>query len=160
MSNIKKDSVKALHLSMIDALKNPDEYPWITSKCGSQASIALIERKSIGIQAMTLNTFKKYSELALEGGFEQLEKLRISIKQKCKNLNNKSLNNNRSKALAYKDKLDEAERLRAILVRAYTDLNRICLDAVRKSPEYQYDLERHNELYREYFSLKIVANND
>lgn len=69
---------------MIEALKNPDAYSWITSKCGSQAAIASVERKSVGIHAMTLNTFKKYSDTALDGGFEQLEKIRVAIKKKSK----------------------------------------------------------------------------
>ncbi|MBL3557596.1 MULTISPECIES: hypothetical protein [Marinobacter] len=160
MSDIKKESIKVLYRSMIDALQYPDAYPWITSKCGSQAAIASVERRSIGIHAMTLNTFKKYSDAALDGGFEQLEKLRVAIKRKSKNANGETSKGTKSKTAVYKEKLDEAERLRAILIRAYTDLNRICLDAVRKSPEYQYDLDRHNELYREYFSLTLVANDD
>jgi len=160
MSDIRKESIRALYHSMIEALKNPDAYSWITSKCGSQAAIASVERKSVGIHAMTLNTFKKYSDTALDGGFEQLEKIRVAIKKKGKNSRNKKSNETKSKALFYKEKLNESERFRAILIRAYTDLNRICLDAVKKSPEYQYDLDRHNELYREYFSLTLVADND
>lgn len=160
MAQTKRDSIRILYFEMVEALKKPDEYAWLTSKCGSQAAIASTDRKSIGIQAMTLNTFKKYSDIALEGGFDQLEKLRIAIRQKNKDSKNKLSSGKKSEIADYKHKLNEAERLRAILIRAYTDLNRICLDAVKKSPEYQYDLDRHNELYLDYFSLKVVGNND
>jgi len=156
MSDLKKESIRALHQSMVSALKYPEEHYWITSKCGSQAATASIERESIGILSMTLNTFKKHADLELEDGFYQIEKLRIAIKNNSypKNLRIKK---DKSKAETYKEKLIEAERLRAILIRAYADLNNICLDAVKKSPEYQYDLDRHNELYKEYFSLRVIS---
>ncbi|WP_271912021.1 hypothetical protein [Vreelandella alkaliphila] len=160
MNDSKKSSVKALYDLMLSALNKPVEYSWLTSKCGSQAAIASVEKKPLGIQSMTLNTFKKYCDAALDGGFEKLDKLRIAIKNKALSGKSEAARKKKNKVAFNRKKLDEAERLRAILICAYTDLNRICLDAVKKSPEYKFDLDRHNELYREHFSLRLVDKND
>ena len=160
MNDPKKESVKALYHAMKQALDNPLDYVWLTSKCGSQAAIASVERKSIGIQPMTLNTLKKYSDVAFDGGFGQLDKLRVAIKNKVKDGKIGAKRKKEDKAAFYKKKLDEAERLRAILIRAYTDLNRICLDSVKKNPEYKFDLDKHHELYREYLALRLVGKNE
>lgn len=160
MSNSKEESIRALYRTMVEAMNDPSGYSWLISKCGSQAAIAAIERKTIGVHAMTLNTFKKHSDIALEGGFEQIDKLRVALKKKSQGAKRNTANKTKSRISDCKKKLDEAERLRAILIRAYADLNRICIDAINKAPEYQYDLDKHNELYRDYFSLKVVANNE
>ena len=153
MSEIKKESLNSLYKAMRNALKNGDSFAWVINKCGRQSSLASIERKSIGIQSMSLNTFKTYANEYIDGGFDTLNNLRKEINQKYKNKKPTQTQKLKERSKTYKEKLDEAERLRAILIKAYNVLNKICLDAVKKTPEYEYDLERHRELYTRYFSL-------
>ncbi|NVE90726.1 hypothetical protein [Vreelandella titanicae] len=160
MNDSKKESVVALYHSMICALDNPTDYAWLISKCGSQAALASVEKQTKGIQAMTINTFKKYSDAALDGGFGRLDELRIVLKKRAQNGKNEVSREKKKDIAFYKEKVDEAERLRAILIRAYTELNRICLEALKKSPEYKFDLDRHSDLYREYFALRLVDKDD
>lgn len=160
MSEIKQESLKNLYKAMCNALDDGDSFAWIINKCGRQSSLASIERKSIGIQSMSLNTFKIHADEYIDGGFDTFNNLRKAINQKYKNKKPTQTQKFKESSKTYKEKLDEAERLRAILIRAYNDLNKICLDAVKKTPEYQYDLERHNELYGRYFSLTLVSNDE
>ena len=160
MSEGKTESVKNLHKAMRNALTNDDGFSWIIKKCGRQSSLASIERKSLEIQSISLNTFKEYADECIEGGFDTVDNLRKEIKNKYKNKKTTQTQTLKERSKTYKEKLEEAERQRAILIKAYNDLNKICLDAIKKTPEYQFDLERHNELYGRYFSLTLVSNDE
>ena len=146
---------------MLAALKSVnDEYDWLSSRCSNQSKLSTLERKSVGIIAMTLNTFKKYANENINGGFDEINRARQELhKKRLKNKvpKEKVFKNNITN---YKTKLDEAERARAILIRAYNDLNTICLDAISRSPEYQYDYQRHLKLYGNYFSLKVATKSE
>ena len=161
MSEKNITSVKNLYREMISATKGDSKkYKWLLSKCIDQSSLCEIDREQSNINSIALNTFKKYSDIHIEGGFEHVNKLRRTLKKRYLESVGTSKNIVKKQADDYKVKLDEAERARAILIRAYNDLNSICLDAISKSPEYQYDYEQHVMLYQSYFSLEIATNNE
>lgn len=160
MSDTKTTSILNLHKEMLSALKNSDDYHWLISKCASQSALAAIDRKSAGITPMTLNTLKKYSEENIDKGFEEIDRLRKELK-KLKVQNKKSKTQKQKESISsYKDRLDKAERSRAILIRAYNELNEICMDAIARSPQYQYDYNRHKNLYGKYFGISEVVDNE
>lgn len=134
------------------------EYQWLISKCVTQSTLLNLERKSIGVIPMTLNTFKKYSNENISGGFSEINRLRKELKNKDSNKKTSTQKTLQDNVVNCKVKLDEAERARSIIIRAYNDLNSICLDAISRSPEYQYDYKRHLELYRNYLSLALVKS--
>lgn len=160
MSDIKIKSIVNLHKQMISSLKNSENYHWLISKCSSQATLANIERKSEGVVPMTLNTFKKYAEENIHEGFNEINRLRKEI-IKIKLKNKKKNTDKQTKSISsYKNKLDNAERMRAVLIRAYNDLNEVCMDAISRSPQYQYDYNRHKILYGKYFGISIAIDNE
>lgn len=138
---------------------NSKKYQWLISKCSDQSSFARVERKSIGVTPMTLNTYKKYAEDNIQGGFQEIERVRKKLKNKYIKPLPKSTETGKS-IDNYKQKLEKAERARAILIRAYVDLNSICLDAISRSPEFQYDFNRHKKLYETYFKLALTVDNE
>lgn len=158
MSDLKETSVINLYKLMLEAASGDGEYSWLTSKCGNQSKLAGIERKSADIMPMSLNTFKAYADECIDGGFCAVNALRKSLSAKSKKKSESASSKLKSMNRNYKEQLEESERMRAVLVKAYSDLNRICLDAVKKSPEYFYELERHNALYDQFFSLNLVSN--
>lgn len=155
-------SVKSLFNEMILADKcDDDTYSWLILTCKSQSLLSSISRRSIGVEEMTLNTFKKYADNEIDGGFSSVNALRKKLYKK----NNPKLNRKakkdrqRDRQTNLKVKLEEAERYRAIILRAYNDLNKITIDAIKTNPKYEYDYLKHEELYSEYFGLKMVVNN-
>ncbi len=156
MSEIKESSINVLYQEMLMSLKgDPCEHKWLTSNCNTQTSLSKIERKSVGIIPMTLNTFKKYADNLITGGFEEVNRLRLEIKKKSSQIKPSKIKTLKSNITDYKTRLDESERARAILIRAYNELNGICLDAISRSPEFQYDYRRHLSLYSKYFGLTV-----
>ncbi|MCW7554530.1 hypothetical protein NX722_18255 [Endozoicomonas gorgoniicola] len=153
-------SVIALFNEMTKALEEGcDNYHWLISKCRTQSSLSLIERASDNIHPMTLNTFKKYSNLYIDGGFESINKIRIQLKTKRPNsLPAKKKQRQEEKVIDIQSKLEEAERMRAVLLRAYNELNKITLDALVNSPQCQNDYQKHKKLYASYFGLNLVKN--
>lgn len=141
---------------------NDDSYTWLITKCKSQSMLTSISRKSIGIEGMSLNTFKKYANEEINGGFSAINTLRKKIynKHSPKHKNHEKKKRQRNHATDIKKKLTEAERYRAILIRAYYDLNQITLDAIKGNPQYEYDYRKHNELYKKYFSITMAVNNE
>jgi len=159
MSDIKASSIKSLYNEMMAALKNNDgQFNWLISKCSDQSKLSQLERKSVGIIPMTLNTFKKYADENIKDGFNEVNRVRKELNIKFSNKPN--TNKYKGNITSYKTKLDEADRARAILIRAYNDLNSICLDAIDRSPEYQYDYQRHLQLYGNYFNLNVATNHE
>ena len=160
MSDIKIASIINSHKEIISALKNSGDYHWLISKCSSQSRLAGIERKSAGIVFMTLNTFKKYADEYIDGGFNEINRLRKELKNRTAKGKKIKSQKQKESLSSYKKKLDDAERMRAILIRAYNDLNEICMDAISRSPQYQYDYNRHKSLYRKHFGISIAVDNE
>ena len=139
------------------------DYEWLASKCNSQASLASVNRKSYKIFKMSVNSFKKYADLNIDGGFEAVDTLRVRI-------------NNEFKGVAFTDadnvqplsKLDiaeaEIERLKrnqALIVKAYNELNRITLDLIAKDVKGNtLEYQKHQDLFSSYFGMSLVVNND
>lgn len=160
MSTNKHASLLVLYKCMKAAIKKKGEYGWLISKCTSQSSLAAMERKGEGILAMSLNTFKKYANEVVPGGFDEIDDLRRALKSSSIKLSLKSRKNAQNKEKSTKLMLEESERFRAILLKAYSDLNRICLDAISRSPEFEYDYQKHSELYSKYLGLRLVDDNE
>jgi len=164
MLDIKSSSIIYLYDCMMNAKKNNNDgsYNWLLSKCKNQSSLCSIERKSTGIISMTLNTFKKYSNDNIDGGFEKINTLRKEIynkyNPKVKTANKKE--NLKKKNLSVQKRLENSERQRAILLRAYKDLNQITLDAICNSPQYDYAYKKHSKMYYKYFNLSIIVDNE
>lgn len=160
-SDIRVKSVKALYDHMKLAKESSDEsYNWLISKCDRQSSLAGLSRKSAGIHGMSLNTFKKYADDHVNGGYAAVDTLRRSL---CRNDKPKvELQKGRlkEKNADLRRRLEEAERFRAIILKAYSDLNRIALDAISASPQHSYDYQRHQELYGKYFGLTLIIDNE
>ncbi len=159
-TDAKSHSVKSLYHEMLLAVKSDgNNHNWLIRKCNRQSVLLGVQRKSLGIIPMTLNTFKKYADKYINGGFKEVERVRSIIKKKYLDKKSNQAKKIEENKINYKIKLDEAERARAILIRAYNDLNKICLDAISRSPEYQYDYKRHLKLYGTYFSLELATIN-
>jgi hypothetical protein len=161
MSEKNITSVKNLYREMILAIKGDSKkYKWLLSECLDQSNLCKIKREQSNIKPIALNTFKKYADIHIEGGFDRVNELRGTLKKRYLESVRTSKNIDKKQADDDKVKLDEAVRARAILIRAYNDLNSICLDAISNSPKYQYDYEQHVKLYRSYFCLEAANNNE
>lgn len=145
---------------MRKALKcNDRSYEWLINNCKSQADLASVERKSVGIQPMSLNTFKKYANEILDGGFKEIDRLRRTLKNYKQNKPASKKLRLKDDLERIKDRLDKAERTRAILIKAYSELNQITLDLLANTPKYQNEYERHKKLYAAHFGLCMVVDN-
>lgn len=77
-------SVMALRELLRDVVKNPSSYSHqdtLHQALRSQGSLAKFHDESKGIAPSSLNTIKRISESALEGGFDALDRLRTSAQQ-------------------------------------------------------------------------------
>lgn len=154
-------SIISLFNEMVKALNaNDDSYRWLLSICDNQSSLANAERKCIYINSMALNTFKKYSNQYIDGGFKEVNKVRVALKNKRRGGYKKVKVDLRSDIKTLKQKLEDAERTRAVLIRAYADLNSITLDALSGDSIFNSEYLRHQELYSKYFGLSVVSIND
>lgn len=136
-----------------------DSYNWLTSKCNNQSRLAQVSRKSAGIEAMALNTFKQYADTYIDGGFARINILRKELSKSSKSKIKVKEDRLKEKTTTIQQRLDQADRMRAILIKAYIELNAITLDAIASSPQYEYDYNRHKELYSKYFGISLVINN-
>lgn len=154
----KKKSIKNLYEQMKKAKNSSDvSYDWIYAQSKNQNDLAKTKRKSLGIVPMSLNTFKEYSDEYIKGGFSEVSSLRKELYIIYKN-REKKVSAGRDKIISPSKELEVAAKSRAILIRAYSDLNRIALDAIANSPAHKRDYEKHKELYERYFSLRLVDN--
>lgn len=152
-------SVKRIYQEMEKALLSESKGShWITLHCSSQSKLAMIEKPSIGIYSMSLNTFIKYCNTSITGGFKEVNRIRRQLASK--NKQKVSIAKKKSKTQILEERLEKAERARIILLRAYNELNTICLDAIARSPEYEYDYKRHKAIYKKYFKIGLLTENE
>lgn len=75
--NSKAQSVVNLYAEMQKVLNDKTEqYIWITSKCHRQSELVGITRKGKRIKGMSLGSFKKYCDLHIDGGYDEVDSLR------------------------------------------------------------------------------------
>ena len=161
MLNKNAQSVITLFEEMKKAeLNRSESYNWIYLKCSNQADLAKITRKSKNIVPISLNTFKKYCNKNIEGGFDSIDALREKL-NKYRVSGKKMPRVNPSDTLRKLEKrVDELERSKAILIKGYNDLNKITLDLLSNSDRNTFEYRRHKELYTKYFSLSLVVSNN
>ena len=153
-------SIKSVHQELLNALSsNSDDYVWLRNNCNTQGKLASTERKSKHILPMSTNTFKTYADKHISGGFKEINALRknlyssqVKTNRTKKDISKENINN-------LKDELDKATRSRAIMIKAYNELNRITLDAISSNETYQRDYNKHIDIYKGFFGLKIVKDN-
>jgi hypothetical protein len=160
--DVKTTSIVSLYSEMLLARNcNDGSYSWLLSKCKNQSSLSTVERMSVNIKPMTLNTFKKYADVNVDGGFVCINTLRKELHKKYNPRLKSTQKKKRAKdnILSLKQKLEGAERQRAVLLRAYSELNQIAVDAIKNSPQNEYEYKKHIKLYSSFFGLKVVVNN-
>jgi len=159
----KVQSVINLYAEMERASVEPSEkYHWISSKCHRQNALASISRKGKRIEEMSLGSFKKYCNLYIDGGFDEVDLLRVKI---LKNFNQIETKENSqiisvSKLEIAKRKIDALSRNQAILIKAYNELNSITLDLIANTNDNSLDYQKHQDLFSSYFGLKLAVDNE
>lgn len=160
MLNKNAQSVTALFEEMKKADRNRSEsYNWIYLKCTNQADLAKIARKSKKIVPISLNTFKKYCNDNIEGGFDSVDALREKLSRFGASERPTSRVDAIDNLRQLERRVDELERSKAILIKGYNDLNDITLDLLSNSDGNSFEYRRHNELYAKYFGLSLVVDN-
>jgi len=160
MLNKNAQSVIALFEEMKKAERNRSEsYNWIYLKCSNQADLAKIMRKSKNIISISLNTFKKYCNENIEGGFDSIDALRERLNKYGASEKQTPKADANDKLRDLERRVDELERSKAILIKGYNDLNTITLDLLSNSDGNSFEYRRHKELYAEYFGLSLVVDN-
>jgi predicted nucleic acid-binding Zn-ribbon protein len=160
---LKKNALSVITLfeEMKKADRNRSEsYSWIYLNCSNQADLAKIKRKSKSIVPVSLNTFKKYCNEYIEGGFDSIDSIREKL-NKCGASEKKITKVSPADAFRKLERrIDELERSKAILIKGYNDLNEITLDLLSNSEGNSLEYRRHKELYSKYFGLSLVVGNN
>lgn len=155
------DSICSLHNELVKASSSKSyDFLWLRKKCNKQGQLALTERKSLNIIPMSLNTFESYANKHIDGGFETIDKLRLKLHSQRKKYHKRKKERVSEINTDLKDKLEEAIRSRAIMIKAYNELNRIALDAIAHNRTYERDYKKHIDLYKGFFGLKAVSRNN
>lgn len=151
---------KLLKTSLINPNNAPD---WLIEACQTQGNLASLNKPDIGIIKMAKNSMQAAADEAIEdGGWEQLEILRIQLKDffstnKRKSKKNKyTISDARQETASYKDKLILADRHRVRLNRAYYDLMNIAQESSLSNPKIKRLLEKHISIYGRELGLTIL----
>ncbi len=153
-------SITSLLNEMKKAIKNSSDYSWLITNCANQKKLAYTSNIQLNIIGVSLNTFKKNADDYIEGGFAAIDKLRKQLKcKKCLSIKEKK-ERAKNKNTSQQKKLEESERIRAELLRAYADLNKIALNAIISSDQYADEYEEHQALYMRYLGLKLVNKDE
>lgn len=157
----KIDSVCSLYKELLEAKhsKKPS-LQWLKDNCKSQGKLASSKNKSLDIVPMSINTFKEYADKHIDGGFKAINKLRQDIQKNNKPITKRKKSRITEEKAELKIKLEGAVRSRAIMIKAYNELNRITLDALATNKIYQRDYNKHIALYKDIFSLRLVGNDE
>ncbi|MEA1079187.1 hypothetical protein [Marinobacter qingdaonensis] len=153
-------SVKSLTETLARATQDRRyRHKWLVERCKTQGSLAQTHKPELNINPMSLNTFKKYADTFIDGGFQLIDKLRLNVLEKAEKT--KTTKQEKSDAISKKVRslsfqLELAQKQKAVLQKAYFELNEIALEAIANSPHRKRLLDRHNELYDKYFSLHVV----
>lgn len=161
--NKKAQSVISLHTEMHFVLsENANKHSWLTSKCTSQGDLAGISRKAKGIMSMSLNTFKAYCDEYIDGGFALVNTQRKKINNEISIVNNQAdeMGKPQSKLDEALKEIDKLRRNKAILIKAYNDLNRLTVDLIANSEGNSFEYTKHKALFSSYFDLKLAVDND
>lgn len=157
-------SIHNLYTEMQNAYNNDLQgYEWLTSKCNNQESLASVSRKGKQIVKMSVNTFKKYAESNIDGGFGSIDSLRCKISQKYNGveltLDEQKLPVNKLEEAQIE--IDKLKRNQAVLIKAYNDLNRITLDLIAKDVNGNtLDYQNHQDLFSRYFGLDLAVDSE
>lgn len=164
MKAVKATSVMRLTEQLKKAARDQRfRYQWLVVQCGTQSLLARTKKPELRIVPMSLNTFKNYADSYIEGGFKFLDELRLTVlkqSEKPKKTKQKRTNDMAVKIVALTNQLERVERQKAVLQKAYIELNKITLQVINDAPHHRRSLEQHNELYNNYFSLRLVAETD
>lgn len=105
------ESIKNIQKLLIDICKNPalfaDTNYLIILK--SQGGLAKIEDNDLGISSSSINTLKRICEKEFEGGFEQLDKMRIMAYDCLFNFNENGKSSNKINKIGLSKRVSELE---------------------------------------------------
>ena len=161
MINVKAKSVINLYKLLLEASDIfSDDYLWLAESCKSQGALAKVKKTGLGIIPMSLGTFKTYCNDYIEGGFEQVNIKRQKVISMYKRKEDKQNLKPKETIASLKNKLDQAHRARAVLMKAYHELNSITLDVMSENSAYKQNYKAHCELYANHFGLNLVIDND
>lgn len=138
-------------------------YQWLVAQCKTQGLLARTKKPEHDIIPMSLNTFKEYADAYLDGGFKSIDRLRLTVLEqagKPKKSKQKRDDEMAEKVIALTDRLERVQQQKAVLQKAYFELNKITLQAIADAPHHRRSLERHSELYDSYFSLRLIVESD
>ncbi|MDP4532855.1 hypothetical protein Q9252_11940 [Marinobacter salarius] len=157
-------SVKSLSETLDKATQDRRyRYKWLLESCKTQGSLAQTNKPDLNIIPMSLNTFKQYANTYIDGGFQLIDNLRRDVLEKAgktKNTKQEKSDAISEKVRSLSSQLELAQKQKAVLQKAYFELNEIALEAIANSPHQKRLLDRHNELYDKYFSLRVVGDDE
>lgn len=127
--------------------------------CKSQQALAALAIPSEGITATSLNSLKKAADLYIEdGGWSSLDSLRRTLVATL-DLRSRRAARQRTVQLEVKDLrqlVEEADRARLRVERAYTELLALARSHVANDPLGQAAIARHQSIWGHRLSLTLV----
>jgi hypothetical protein len=136
--------------------------PEVAKACASQSGLASFRSRQKRIRAMSLNTLKATAVAVFGGdGWTVLDGLRRKLKGRCQSIKATSTRPGSERTPAdriavLEDRLDQANRARFVLNKAYVDALSLLAAAAKDDARMQERLKRHSELYRAQLGLRIV----
>lgn len=144
------------------AARDPSVAPKaVLQACSRQGLLAALKIGKENIAPMSLNTLKKASDLAVEGGWSALNKLRREVARSGKQAKGVSpkagRNEIRVRLKELEHRLDQERRARTVLNRAYSDVVNKLRKVAEIDDRLKVELARHTVTFNIPTNLEIVG---
>lgn len=137
-----------LQAALQDLTKAPKQ---LLRACSHQRLLAALNIEKQRVRPVSLNTLKKAADLAVEGGWERLDRLRRDVltartQRDCRGKKSSASNGRKDLRLRLEEtaeRLEQERRARAILNRAYVDIVGKLQVVAKKDELFASELARH-----------------
>lgn len=166
MRPVSKSSTYARLKLLKKSLQRPADAPIeLGPACASQGAFAALSLPEHSVANLALNTLKETARVEVEdGGWEKLDKLRKKYFVVWSASNAATLNRKKplklssaAEAARLKKLLDEADRARLCLVRAYLELLRIAKAGSVRDDQLRNEMEEHLACWRSQLGLPLAS---
>jgi hypothetical protein len=124
--------------------------------CASQPALAAFSSDDLGLRPISLNSLKAAVEIVVEnGGWDAFDGRRRDIRRLCTLSKKNSQPAPESEYKTNARSLDNADRARLLLGRAYNDLLILARTFAKKDDELAERLKRHETLWRDQLTLPL-----
>lgn len=135
---LSEESLRRLHAFLLEVRSNPSKYiedQELLTALSTQGRLAGLERSEAAIKPMSLNTAKRAAEGALEGGYGEIDRLRLQCAEVLVDLRSRSQTKSpRETKKGLRERKDAVERQLLLLsedLQLATSLIRECLRQAR-----------------------------